>query len=136
MKKVTGIGGIFFRTNSTDKTKDWYQKHLGLKTDQWGTSFEFRQADNPDLKGFLQWSPMAQDSSYIPESQDYMVNYRVENLEDLVKELQANGVEIVDEIESYNYGKFVHILDNNGLKVELWEPIDEVFDKAVKGRTK
>ncbi len=136
MKKVTGVGGIFFRTKSTDETKDWYKTHLGLQTDKWGTSFEFRHADQPDLKGFLQWSPMAQDSSYIPEGQDYMVNYRVENLVALVEELKDNGVQIVDEIEEYDYGKFVHILDNNGLKVELWEPIDDVFDKAVEGRTK
>lgn len=136
MKKTTGIGGIFFRCKSTDETKDWYQKHLGLQTDKWGTSFEFRQADNPDLKGFLQWSPMALDSSHIPEDQDFMINYRVENLESLIKELKADGVEILDEIENYDYGKFVHIIDNNGMKVELWEPVDEVFDQAVEGRTK
>ena len=136
MKKVTGVGGIFFRTKSPDKTKQWYEQHLGLQTDEWGTSFEFRQAENPELKGFLQWSPMAEDSSHLPDNQDFMVNYRVDDLVALVEELKANGVKILDEIETYEYGKFVHIIDNNGLKVELWEPVDEVFDKAVKGRTK
>lgn len=135
--RVTGIGGIFFKVEDPDKTKSWYQKHLGLNTDQYGTAFEWRKSKNPDEKGFTQWSPMRDDTNYFkPSEKDFMVNYRVENLVDLVQELQIEGVTILDEIEVTSYGKFVHILDPDGHSVELWEPIDTVYDSLVQGRTK
>jgi len=112
MKKVTGIGGIFFKCQDPDKMKEWYNQQLGLVTDQYGSLFEFRHADDPDQKGYLQWSPFSQDTKYFePSKKDFMINYRVENLEGLVKELKKNGVTVVDEIEKLEYGKFVHILD-------------------------
>ncbi len=137
MKKVTGIGGIFFKCEDPDEMKQWYQKHLGLQTDKWGTNFEWRQADQPAKKGFTQWSVNSKKSSYAGSAdQQFMINYRVENLEALVGQLRKEGVQIIDDIEKHDYGKFAHILDAEGNRVELWEPNDEEYDKIVEGRTK
>lgn len=136
-KRVTGIGGIFFKVKDPDATKSWYQKHLGLNTDRYGTAFEWRSSENPDQKGFSQWSPMKEDTPYFkPSEKDFMINYRVENLTELVEELKAEGVTVLDEIESLEYGKFVHILDPDGHSIELWEPNDSVYDQLTVGRTK
>ena len=137
MKKVTGIGGIFFKCKDPDKVKDWYKTHLGMNTDKYGTSFEWRHSDNPDQKGYLQWSPFPDSTEYFkPSEKDFMINYRVENIEQLVDELKISGVTIIDEIETYEYGKFVHILDIEGNKIELWEPNDNEYDKIADGKTK
>ena len=137
MKKVTGIGGIFFKCKDPQKMKDWYQKHLGLDTDAYGTTFEWIQADKPEEKGYTQWSPFPENSNYMePSNRDFMINYRVENLEVLVQELKAEGVVFTDEIEAFDYGKFVHIMDVEGNKIELWEPKDIEFEKIVDGKTK
>lgn len=89
MKKVTGIGGIFFKCKDPEKIKEWYKTNLGFETDQWGTNFEWRQTDNPVEKGFTQWSPFPETTNYIkPSTKDFMINYRVENLENLVEELK------------------------------------------------
>lgn len=129
-KRVTGIGGIFFKSKDPDTTKAWYAKHLGFDVDQYGTMFTFRKEENPEETGYIQWSVMKSDTNYFdPSKQEYMVNYRVHDLEKLVGQLKEEGVEICDEIESYDYGKFVHILDNDGNKIELWEPVDKVFDQ-------
>jgi predicted enzyme related to lactoylglutathione lyase len=123
MKKVTGIGGIFFKTKDPKKMKEWYQKHLGLKTDEYGTLFESRNSDNPDKKEYLQWSPFSEDTKYFaPSKKEFMINYRVANLEKLLEELSKAGVEIVGKMETYEYGKFAHIMDPEGNKIELWEP--------------
>lgn len=125
MKKVTGIGGIFFKCKDPDKMKDWYKAHLGLATDQYGTNFEWRQAEDPTKKGLTVWSPFADTTKYFePSTKEFMINYRVENLVDLVERLKKEGVTITDTIESFSYGKFVHILDIEGNKIELWEPKD------------
>ncbi len=130
MKRVTGIGGIFFKTKDPAATKSWYAKHLGFDTDQWGAAFTFRKNEDPDKKGYLQWSPFKEDTDYFqPSEKEFMINYRVENLEELVKLLREEGVTICDEISSYDYGKFVHIMDTDGNKIELWEPKDEIFDQ-------
>ncbi len=137
MKRVTGIGGIFFKTKDPQKLREWYNKHLGLDTGQWGTTFEWRQADEGTKKGFTQWSPFSDSSTYFePSEKDFMINYRVQNIEALLEELIKEGVTVLDEIETYDYGKFVHILDAEGNKVELWEPNDVEYDKIVEGRTK
>lgn len=137
MKRVTGIGGIFFKTKDPQKLREWYNKHLGLDTDQWGTNFEWRQADEGTKKGFTQWSPFSESATYFePSGKDFMINYRVKNIEALLVELIKEGVTVLDEIETYDYGKFVHILDSEGNKVELWEPNDVEYDKIVEGRTK
>lgn len=136
-KRVTGIGGIFFKTKNPDQIKSWYHTHLGFDTDQYGTCFEWRQADEGTKKGFSQWSPFDDATEYFkPSEKEFMINYRVEDLEWLVSKLKEEGVTILDEIETYDYGKFVHILDPEGTKIELWEPVDDVFDTGVKGRTK
>ena len=134
--KVTGIGGIFFKCKDPEKMKDWYSKNLGLRTNEYGSMFEFRLADNPDKKGYLQWSPFSEKTKYFePSQKDFMINYRVENLEKLVEELKAAGVTVTDKIETYDYGKFVHIMDPEGNKIELWEPVDEVFTKENEDKT-
>ncbi len=136
-KRVTGIGGVFFKTKNPDDIKSWYQKHLGFDTDEYGTCFEWRHAEDSEKKGFSQWSPFSDSTDYFqPSLKDFMINYRVDDLEWLVKKLKEEGVTVLDKIESYDYGKFVHILDPEGNKIELWEPVDEIFDKGVKGRTK
>lgn len=130
--RVTGIGGIFFLCDDPEKVRDWYRDHLGLKTDKYGCTFEWRQASSPALKGYTQWSPFSKDTAYFnPSQKEFMVNFRVENLEKLVKTLREEGVTILDEIESYDYGKFVHIMDPEGNKIELWEPNDEEYEKIL-----
>lgn len=137
MKKVTGIGGIFFKCKDPDKIKEWYKTHLGLETDQYGTNFEWRQGSAPAEKGFTQWSPFSEKTKYFePSTKGFMINYRVANLEALIEELRKEGVTVLDEIAAYEYGKFVHILDIEGNKIELWEPNDIEYDKIVEGRTK
>lgn len=134
--RVTGIGGIFFKTTDPAKTKEWYSKNLGMKTDEYGTMFEFRISENPEQKAYLQWSPFSAKTKYFePSQKEFMINYRVENMEALVEELKANGVTVLDSIATYDYGKFVHILDNDNNKIELWEPIDNEFDKTEEGKT-
>jgi len=127
--KVNGIGGIFFKCKDPEKIKDWYSENLGMKTDKYGSLFEFRKAEDPEKKAYLQWSPFSENTEHFaPSTKDFMINYRVENLEGMVTELKQNGVNVLDNIETYDYGKFVHILDPEGNKIELWEPVDEVFD--------
>lgn len=135
MKKVTGIGGIFFKTKDPEKMKAWYQKNLGLKTDEYGSLFEFRNADEPEKKEYLQWSLFSENTKYFaPSEKEFMINYRVADLEKLLEELAREGVEIVGEMETYEYGKFAHIMDPEGNKIELWEPIDSVFTEQ-EGKT-
>lgn len=135
-KKVTGIGGIFFKSNDPAKMRDWYNTNLGLVTNDYGSLFEFRQSDNPEIKGYLQWGPFDKKTTYFnPSEKEFMINYRVENIEELVEELKKNGVVVLDEIETYEYGKFVHILDPENNKIELWEPIDSVFTELYDGKT-
>jgi len=137
MKKVTGIGGIFFKCKDPVKVKEWYKTHLGLNTDEYGTNFEWREGADPAKYGFTIWSPFSDSTKYFePSSRDFMINYRVANLELLIEELKKGGVTIVDKMESYDYGKFIHILDNEGNKIELWEPNDVEYNKIVGGRTK
>ncbi|WP_201981115.1 VOC family protein [Hymenobacter rubidus] len=121
--KVTGIGGIFFLSDNPHKTNEWYAKNLGFEVNEWGATFEFRNADRPDGLNQLQWSAFKKESDYFaPSKKEFMINYRVQNIEGLVAKLTENGVTILDSIASYDYGKFVHIMDAEGNKIELWEP--------------
>jgi len=125
MKKVTGIGGVFFKCNDAKAMNEWYVKNLGLPTSQYGTTFEWADADDPSKKGSTSWCTFPSDTKYFnPSEKPFMINYRVENLEALVEELKKDNVTIVDEIASYDYGKFIHILDPEGNIIELWEPVD------------
>lgn len=126
MKRVTGIGGIFFKCQDPEKIKQWYKTHLGFDTDPYGAKFEWRQADDPAKSGSTLWSPFPDNTNYFePSAKEFMINYRVENLEALVEELKKEGVTVLDNIETYDFGKFVHILDVEGNKIELWEPVGE-----------
>jgi predicted enzyme related to lactoylglutathione lyase len=126
MKKVTGIGGIFFKCKDPNAVKEWYNKHLGLNAGAYGASFEWRHEEDPSKKGLTQWNVNTEKAKmYDPSTKDFMINYTVENLEALVEELKKENVTILDNIESYEYGKFVHILDLEGNKIQLWEPADE-----------
>lgn len=137
IKKVTGIGGIFFKCKDPENMKDWYAKNLGLPADPYGANFEWRQASDPSKKGSTQWSPFPEHTKYFqPSTSDFMINYRVEDLESLVVQLVKDGVTVLDEIESFDFGKFVHIMDPEGNKIELWEPIDEVDENRMEGTTK
>jgi len=135
--KVTGIGGIFFRSKDPQATKAWYGKHLRLAVNKYGSSFEFRNAHRPDEINYLNWNPFSEDNPHFePSKKEFMINYRVQNIEGLVAQFRENGVTVLDEIETFEYGKFVHIMDLEGNKIELWEPIDEVFTKMGGATTK
>jgi len=124
--RVTGIGGIFFYSDNQQETKDWYVKNLGLEINNWGScSFESRNIIKPDEVNSLQWCPFKKGDEYFsPSKKDFMINYRVQNIEGLVSKLKENGVTILDDIVTYDYGKFVHIMDAEGNKIELWDPND------------
>ncbi len=136
IKKVTGIGGIFFKSKDPEKMREWYSKNLGLVTNEYGSLFEFRLTDTPEKKGYLQWSPFNEKTTYFqPSQKEFMINYRVENLEALVEILRKDGVTILDTIETYEYGKFIHIMDLEGNKIELWQPVDTPFTQSYEGKT-
>lgn len=125
-KRVTGLGGFFFKAKDPDNVKNWYSKHLGLNTDRYGCTFWWKDKEGNDCS--TQWSPMSEDTGYYkPSEKQFMMNFRVENLEELLKALKEEGVEIVGEMETYDYGKFGWIMDPEGNKIELWEPVDKVF---------
>jgi predicted enzyme related to lactoylglutathione lyase len=122
--KVTGIGGIFFFSDNPKETREWYHKNLGIETNEYGSGFESRNINKPDEINTLQWSPFKKGDEYFsPSKKDFMINYRVQNIVGLVNKLRENGVTILDTIATYDYGKFVHIMDSEGNKIELWEPI-------------
>ncbi|MGK2864352.1 MAG: VOC family protein [Chitinophagaceae bacterium] len=130
LKKVTGIGGIFFKCKDPKKMREWYEANLGLNINQYGSVFEWRQGADTTKKGFTQWSLFSEKTKYFePSTKDFMINYRVENLEALVDELRKAGITITDKIETVEYGKFVHIMDIENNKIELWEPNDIEFEK-------
>ena len=123
--KVTGIGGVFFFSDNPQETKAWYSQNLGFDTDEWGSTFGSRNINKPEEVNYLQWSPFQKGSEYFqPSKKEFMINYRVQNLVGLLVKLQENGGIILDEVQSFEYGKFVHIMDPEGNKIELWEPVD------------
>lgn len=135
--KVTGIGGIFFKTKNPKEIKEWYGKNLGLAVGEYGSPFEFRNANRPEEINYLMWTPFKQETDYFaPSEKEFMINYRVQNIEGLVKKLKEDGVTVLDKIETYDYGKFVHIMDPEGNKIELWEPVDSVLSQIGDATTK
>jgi predicted enzyme related to lactoylglutathione lyase len=124
MKKVTGIGGVFFKCKDPNKMKEWYSKNLGVDAGQYGATFEWYQDAQGKEKGLTQWNLFTDTTQYFePASKDFMINYRVHDLEALVEELKKEGVTIVDKVETFDFGKFVHILDEEGNKIQLWQPM-------------
>jgi D-3-phosphoglycerate dehydrogenase / 2-oxoglutarate reductase len=125
-KRVTGLGGIFFKTENPKLLKEWYKKHLDIPVDDYGATFWWKDKENNNCS--TQWSPFDTTTNYFaPSEKQFMLNYRVHNLEQLLRNLQAEGVTIVGEMETYDYGKFGWILDPEKNKIELWEPIDSAF---------
>lgn len=127
MKRVTGIGGVFFKCQDPEKTKEWYKTHLGFDLSPYGVKFDWREASDSTKKGSTTWSVFSEKTKYFePSTKDFMINYRVENLEALVEELNKEGVTIVDKMETYDgIGKFIHIMDPDGNKIELWEAVEK-----------
>lgn len=132
--RATALGGAFFKCRNPEKLREWYARHLGLKTDTYGTTFAWKHWKDPKQKGFTAWSPFPEDTTYFsPSEKEFMFNYRVVHIEKLVARLKEEGVIVLDAIESYPYGKFVHILDPENNKIELWEADDESYGKILRG---
>jgi predicted enzyme related to lactoylglutathione lyase len=128
--RATGIGGVFFKCKNPAALRQWYHTHLGLEVNDYGSVFEWYQGADSTKKGFTQWSPFKETTTYFGASeQQWMVNYRVHNIEALLEQLKAANVKIVDSLETYDYGKFIHIEDLEGHRIELWEPNDVVYEK-------
>lgn len=130
MRRVTGIGGIFFKTEDPKKIREWYGKHLGFDITEWGATFQWKDLNDPNAKvpAGTAWSPFKSDTDYFqPSTKPYMFNYRVENLVELLKVLKEEGVAVLEKVEEYPYGKFGWIMDPEGNKIELWEPKDDGF---------
>ena len=123
MKRVTGIGGIFFKSQDPKQLKDWYRQHLGIESDDYGATFQWRDENDPQQIGNTVWSPFPQDTKYFnPSTAPFMINYRVADLEGLLAALREEGVTVEDKIENYDYGRFAWITDPEGNRIELWEP--------------
>jgi catechol 2,3-dioxygenase-like lactoylglutathione lyase family enzyme len=130
MIRVTGIGGIFFKSADPERLYQWYEKHLGIQREPHGqgASFEWRElrgsdGGEPGLKGATIWSIFPSETRYFGESRaGFMVNYRVDDLDSLLAELRAAGVKIDPHREAYDYGRFAWITDPDGNRIELWEP--------------
>ena len=128
MGKVTGIGGIFIKCNNPEEMNNWYRDVLGMTTNPYGVLFSFNDSVSP--KGFLQLGTFPSNSDYFGnESQQSMLNFRVDNMTEMLEILKTHSVQIVKDLEEYDYGKFVHILDLEGNRIELWEPMDGAFEK-------
>lgn len=123
LKRVIGVGGIFFKSTDPEKLNNWYKTHLGLPIDEYGARFEWQEGTDTLKKGSLQWSLFSEKTTYLnPSTKDFMINYRVENLSELITQLKKEGVTFADSMSTYDYGKFVHIMDIDGNKIELYEP--------------
>ena len=123
MKKVIGIGGLFFKAKDPATLREWYNKHLGFDTNDYGATFDWKECSESLKNGATQWSPFEENTEYFePSNREFMINYIVDDLEKLVEELKRSDVIILDELETYDYGKFIHILDCEENKIELWEP--------------
>ena len=120
--KVIGIGGVFFKAQNPNNTKQWYEDHLGIEKGDYGHIFTWYLNKNGKTEESTVWSPFASDTDYFGDN-DMMINYIVDDMEAIVKRLHEDGVKFVDEVTEYEgLGKFVHIEDNESRRVELWEP--------------
>lgn len=122
MKRVTGIGGIFFKSKDPAQLRDWYRKHLGIEAETWGAQLHWRD-DPRNSEAYTVWSPFANDTKHFdPSHASFMINYRVDDLDWLLTQLRAEGVEVDPKVEESEYGKFAWIMDPEGNRVELFEP--------------
>ncbi|WP_366927230.1 VOC family protein [Flavobacterium sp.] len=125
-KRVTGIGGFFFKAKDPETLKNWYAKHLGIPVDQYGWTFWWKDENGNDCA--TQWSVFKEDSAYYaPSEKPFMQNLRVENLDRLLEQLKSENIAIIGQPEAHDYGKFAWILDPEGNKIELWQPNDSAF---------
>lgn len=125
-KRVKGVGGVFFKSPDPGALKAWYSKHLNIDSGEHGALFKWKQEEDPEKSGYTAWSIFPEDTTYFnPAKRDFMFNYIVDNLEELLKVLEEEGVQVVGKMEEYPYGKFGWIMDPDGNKIELWEPLDE-----------
>ena len=125
MAKITGVGGVFFKTNgdSAAALAAWYQKHLGLSLEDFGGAILRWPADKAEDKGLTVWMVAEKDSKWFsPSTSSFMINYRVDNLAELLEQLRAGGVKVIQGPQSDENGEFAWIMDPDGNKVELWEP--------------
>jgi predicted enzyme related to lactoylglutathione lyase len=128
--RVTGLGGIFFKAKDPAALKTWYEKNLGMRMVQSGTNFEWHQGMDSTKKGFTIWAPFKETTKYFqPSEKQFMINYRVEQLDALLVKLKATGILPTDTVERVSYGSFVHLMDPEGNKIELWEPNDVEYAK-------
>lgn len=136
MADATGIGGIFFRADDPEALADWYEEHFGLHRDEHGSVvWGWRDYDDPDRAGGTVWSIFEADTDYFgPGDQDFMVNLRVDDLDTMLAELAAAGIEPVEEPESFEYGKFAWVEDPEGHRIELWEPPEDAAFEPTMGR--
>ena len=122
---VTGIGGVFFKAENPAQLRAWYKQHLNIDTGGPGVNFFWRDREDPDSFGMTVWSLFPRDTKYFgPGDQEFMINYRVRDLNALLERLQDQGVHQVRKAESYSYGKFAWIADSEGNQIELWEPVN------------
>lgn len=124
MKRVTGIGGIFFKSKDPKALGDWYRTHLGMDVQEWGgVAFSWASTDNPSGTGTTIWSPFKAESTYFaPSTSTFMVNYRVDDLHALLAQLRAEGCEVDTKVEESEFGKFGWVMDPDGNRLELWQP--------------
>jgi predicted enzyme related to lactoylglutathione lyase len=124
MKRVTGVGGIFFKAKDPKALAAWYQQHLGVPVQEWGgAAFTWTDGEGKPVGGTTVWNiTSAQSQQFAPSAATFMVNYRVEDLDALVKVLREEGCNVLEKIVDSEYGKFAHVIDPEGNKVELWQP--------------
>ncbi len=124
MEKVNGIGGIFFKADDAPALRDWYRDHLGIAVDDYGgTSFEWREKENPDVVGMTVWSAFPATTKYFePTRAPFMINYRVSDLDAMLAQLRNAGAVVDEKIEDTDYGKFGWATDPEGNRFELWQP--------------
>lgn len=123
MGHIKGIGGIFFKSQNIEKLKKWYRENLEFNTDEYGATFKIRDHDNPDKEGYVVWGPFKAGTEYFgPSKKEYMVNFRVDDLNALLRELEAKGIKQVGERQEYDFGSFAWIMDPDGTKIEFWQP--------------
>ncbi len=126
MARVTGIGGVFFKARDREHLLAWYDEHLGIRTEEWGAAFYWRDQNNPGRLGHTVWSPYAATTRYFaPSEAPFMINYRVDNLDEMLAQLRAAGAQVMDRVEEHEYGRFGWAIDPEGNKLELWEPKGE-----------
>ena len=129
MAEIIGIGGIFFKFENPTAMREWYKSVLGMQTNDYGVLFEFN-GDNSTTKGQLQLGTFEAKSDYFgKESQQTMINFRVDDLIEFEVILKEKKVKIVDTLEAFSYGKFLHIEDPEGNRIELWEPVNDGFSE-------